>query len=82
MHKFCCCADSEVPNITFNVSCACCRSNVDERTAKDTTDCNVDEIDGSDDQISCCFRMCRKRHAKAGRDKKNTDIKPSDGTDA
>ena len=84
MNKFCCCADPELPNLSFNVTCACCQSKVDEHTAKDTPDFNVDEIDGREDQISCCFRLCRKRHAKSRRDKKkkNTDIQLSDGTDA
>ena len=46
---------------------------------------NVDEIDGrEEEQISCCFRVCRKRHAKARRDKKEkkTVNQLSDGRDA
>ena len=79
MHKVCgCCAEPELPNISFNVTCVCCKSKVDEFNVKDVR--KVDEVDGKEEQVSCCcFRIRRKRHAKAQKDEEV--IESIDGTD-
>lgn len=81
MKKFCCC-EPEVPDVTVNIKCACCKGNVEETTVKDSTDLNADEQpetiqeNKEDDTICCCFR--RKRHAKLKRAKEHVH----DGTQA
>ena len=71
----CCCTEPEVPNLSVSVTCVCCQSKVDEHQTvdhhvKDASDLAVDEIDGKEEQVSCCFQMRRKRHAKVERNKK------------
>ena len=70
MSKFCCCADPELPNLSFSVTCVCCQSKVDEHIKKDSPDLTMDEVDGKEDdkQVICCFLTRRKRHAKVERE--------------
>ena len=88
MNKFCCCADPELPNLSFNVTCVCCQSKVDERHVKDSTDLDVEGIEhrakdfanfnvdkeDREEHFCCCFRMRRKRHAKAGINNKKQKV--------
>ena len=79
MNKLCCCTDPELPNLTFKVTCVCCQSKVDDRRGKDSPDFNADEIDGNEEQASCCFPLRRKCHAKVEGKKKT--VSSSDGQD-
>lgn len=70
MNKLCCCSDSELPDISVNVTCACCESHVEEKEGKDSPDLNVVEAtleEVEEDKVCCCFH--RKRHAKAKKKK-------------
>ena len=76
MDKLCCCLESDLPDISVNVNCACCESRVEERVAKDTTDSDMPpketdrmrkEDDKDETSTCCCFR--RKRHAKSKNEK-------------
>lgn len=75
MNKLCCCSDSELPEISVNVTCACCESRVEEKEGKDSPDFNITEAplaeeEEKDDKVCCCFR--RKRHAKAKKKSKQS----------
>lgn len=77
MNKLCCCTDNELPDVSVNVTCACCESRVQERKTKDSPDLDMTENDVNEQDkkleveneeneyktcCCCCFR--RKRHAK------------------
>ena len=87
MDKLCCCTDSEFPTFSLHVTCACCQSKVDEHDAKDSTDFDMSSIEKEvkeiekdmEEKVTCCFKICRKRHAKTQRD--NETIAPNDGRD-
>ena len=64
----CCCAEPEAPDISVNVTCACCESHVDERQARDSTDFTDAPLPNEEEDIvCCCFR--RKRHANVKKKK-------------
>ena len=66
----CCCAEPEAPDISVNVTCACCESHVDERQARDSTDFTdapLPNKEEEEDIVCCCFR--RKRHANVKKKK-------------
>jgi hypothetical protein len=80
MNKLCCCAEPELPDVTLNITCACCKSRVQRRKGQDEIDLDtVKEIakeeiakeeiakEEEDESICCCFR--RKHHAKRNKDK-------------
>ena len=77
MNKFCCCcSEPDLPDISVNVTCACCESRVEEHSAKDEVDLDIttakteDELpeEEEEDTVCCCFR--RKRHANSKKRKK------------
>ena len=65
----CCCAEPEAPDISVNVTCACCESHVDERQARDSTDFTDAPLPNEEEEdiVCCCFR--RKRHANVKKKK-------------
>jgi hypothetical protein len=67
MNKLCCCAESEVPDFTLNITCACCKSRVQRRKGQDEIDAAVQEIEEEEKTFCCCLR--RKNHAKKRKDK-------------
>lgn len=80
MDKICCCLEHDLPDISFNVTCACCDSHVQEQNVQDVTDFDLsdeeeqkkevekEKVDEEDTTCCCCFR--RKRHAKPKKGKK------------
>ena len=76
MDKLCCCLEPDLPDISVNVTCACCESRVEEHSVKDVTDSvdgeeKLEKVDEKEDKVCCCcFR--RKRHAKSKNDKKSS----------
>ena len=65
MSKFCCCPDPELPDITVNVTCACCESQIDDHQVNDSSSLDISEEqpEKEEDTICCCC-FKRKRHAK------------------
>ena len=67
----CCCPEPDLPDISVNVTCACCESHVEESNAKDSPDFTIEEQpketgeeeeeEAEEDSVCCCFQ--RKRHA-------------------
>ena len=88
MDKLCCCCEPDVPNITVQFNCACCKSHVEEREVKDEVDLNKadmkslkeEEEEEEEESITtcCCFR--RKRHAKPKKRKRQSSER--DGAEA
>lgn len=84
MHKLCCCAEPELPDISVSFNCACCDSRVERHTDTPDLDMAVKETsehlqeqhqnhkDENEDEeeitYCCCFQ--RKRHAKSKKAKK------------
>ena len=70
--KLCCCSEPDLPDISVNVTCACCESHVEERDVTDSLEITeapmAKEEDVQEDAIyCCCFR--RKRHANVKKKK-------------
>ena len=73
----CCCDDNDLPDITVNVTCACCESRVEEHSATDMPDSDTQKeeetleqkVEEQEDAGSycCCFGRRRKRHAKSNK---------------
>lgn len=73
MNKLCCCGDNELPDVSVNVNCACCKSRIEEHEAKDSTDFNItqEKAEAEDPTCSCCCFVW-KHHAKSNRKKKSS----------
>lgn len=67
MNKLCCC-EPELPEISVNVTCACCDSHVEEHARKDETDSSISEepqVEENVDTVCCgCFKRTRQAKLK------------------
>ena len=76
MNKLCCCADPELPVISVNVACACCKSNVEEHDVMDSPPLPPPNDDDGLDKKGCrdlfCCCIHRKRHAKSKKRKNHS----------
>ena len=81
MNKICSCADPDIPDISLNVTCACCESRVQQRKTNELPDLDKEEtkdlqkVEKEEEEekytvCCCCFR--RKRHAKDKKKKNRT----------
>lgn len=70
MDKLCCCLEQDLPDISVNVTCACCDSRVEEKNVNEGTDLDLNEKEEAkkenmeEENTTCCCCFRRKRHAK------------------